>query len=156
MKTHSTQSYAKGDPVKIGQANRLDEQDRKALALWASECAAHVLSYFEEKYSQDDRPRKAVEAGRAWARGEITMSQARIAAFAAHAAARDANDSAAIAAARSAGHAAATAHVPNHARHAATYAVKTVTAAFGGNAVEVVAERNWQTDVFVKLNLGEL
>lgn len=142
--------------MKIEQANRFNEQDHRASALWASECAEHVLSYFEEKYPQDDRPRKAIEAGRAWARGEITMSQARVAEFAAHAAARDAKDSAAIAAARSAGHAAATAHVLNHARHAATYAVKTITAAFGGNAVEVVAERNWQTDIFAKLNLCEL
>ncbi len=35
----------------------------------------------------DDRPRKALESARAWQQGEITISDARTAAFAAHAAA---------------------------------------------------------------------
>lgn len=39
-----------------------------------------------------------IEAGRAWARGELAMSEARTAAFAAHTAARDANQAAACAA----------------------------------------------------------
>lgn len=66
---------------------RLDKGDHRSLVLWATDCAAHVLPYFEEKYPKDDRPRRAVEAGRAWVRGEITLSEARAAAFAAHAAA---------------------------------------------------------------------
>jgi len=82
--------------------------------LWATDCAEHVLPYFEEKYPKDNRPRKAIEAGRAWVRGEIAMREARTAAFAAHAAARDTNQAAACAAARAAGHAAATAHVADH------------------------------------------
>ena len=65
---------------------RLDERDHRSLVLWATDCAEHVLPYFEEKYPQDHRPRKAVEAGRAWARGEVALSKARAAAFAAHAA----------------------------------------------------------------------
>ena len=94
------------------------------MVLWATDCAEHVLPYFEEKYPKDDRPRNAVEAGRAWARGEIATSEARSAAFAVHAAARDADQAAARAAAR----AAATAHVAGNAAHAANYAV---TAASG-------------------------
>lgn len=95
--------------------------------LWAAGCAEHVLLYFEEKYPEDDRPREAVEAARAWARGERTLSEVRAAAFASHAAARDAardaDHPAARYAARAAGHAAATVHVADHARHAAAYAV---------------------------------
>jgi Immunity protein Imm5 len=116
---------------------RLDERDHSSLALWATDCAEHVLPLFEEKYPEDDRPRNAVEAGRAWARGEIAMSEARAAAFAAHAAARDADGAAARAAARAAGHAAATAHVAAHAAHAANYAVTAAT----DSAAE---ERDWQ------------
>lgn len=103
-----------------GREMRLDKGDHRSLVLWATDCAEHVLPYFEEKYPKDDRPRKAVEAGRAWVRGEIALSEARAAAFAAHAAARDADQAAARAAARAAGHAAATAHVAGHAGHAAT------------------------------------
>lgn len=83
-----------------------------------------LLPLFEEKYPEDNRPRNAIEAGRAWERGEIAMSEARTAAFAAHAAARDTEDIAACAAARATGHAAATAHVAGHAVHAATYAAQ--------------------------------
>ena len=125
---------------------RLDKGDHRSLALWAADCAEHVLPYFEEKYPKDDRPRKAVEAGRAWVRGEIALSEARTAAIAAHAAARDADHTAARAAARAAGHAAATAHVAGHAGHAATYALTAATcAAVPTDAATATAqERDWQ------------
>jgi membrane protein involved in colicin uptake len=111
------------------QNKKLDIQDRKALTLWAADCAEHVLPYFEKERPKDDRPRKAIEAARKWAHGKIKVGEARRAAFSAHAAARKANQPAAIAAARSAGHAAATAHVASHASHAAEYAVKAAEAA---------------------------
>jgi DNA-3-methyladenine glycosylase len=104
-------------------------QDQKALALWAADCAEHVLPYFEKERPKDDRPRKAIEAGRAWARGAMTVGEARKAALAAHAAARCVNQAAARVAARSAGHAAATAHVTEHAPIAADYAAKAAEAA---------------------------
>lgn len=132
--------------MKVEHARRLDEQDHRSLVLWAADCAEHVLPYFEERCSEDDRPRKALEAGRAWARGELAMSKARDAAFAAHAAARDADHAAARAAARAAGHAAATAHVADHARHAAAYAVTAATAAALPTDADAATatERDWQ------------
>ena len=62
---------------------RLDKQDQRSLVLWATDCAEHVVPYFEENFPKDDRPRKAVEAGRARVCGEIAMSEARAAAFSA-------------------------------------------------------------------------
>ncbi len=121
---------------------RLEKQDHRSLALWAADCAERVLSYFEEKVPEDERPQKAIEAGRAWARGEIKMSEARAAAIAAHAAARDVDGGAARTAARAAGHAAATAHMAAHAPHAAAYAVKAATAA--EDAAAGTKEREWQ------------
>lgn len=76
--------------MKVNHAKRLDAQDHQSLVLWAEGCAEHVFATFEEKCPKDNRPRKAIEAGRAWVRGEIAMSEAR-AAFAAHAAARAAD-----------------------------------------------------------------
>jgi hypothetical protein len=114
---------------------KLNKQDHRTLVLWAADCAEHVLPFFEKKHPQDKRPRKAIEAGRAWASGEIAMSEARAAALAAHAAARASDDSKARAAARAAGHAAATAHVAGHASHAAAYAVK---------AAATSTEHDWQ------------
>jgi hypothetical protein len=65
----------------------VDSQDHESLALWAADCAEHVLPYFEEKCPKDARPRRAIEAARAWARGEIRVGEARAAAVATHAAA---------------------------------------------------------------------
>jgi len=112
------------------------------LTIWAADCAEHVLAYFEQARPGDDRPRQAIQAARAWACGNLPMADARRAAFAAHAAARDSNPVAARAAARAAGHAAATAHVADHARHAAAYAVKAAAAEIAGDAA--VTEREWQ------------
>ena len=100
------------------------KMDQKQLAMWASDCVEHVLSNFEENYPNDYRPRRAIEAARAWVSGEISVGEARSAALEAHAAARDAEDKIACAVARAAGHAAATAHVADHAFHAANYAAK--------------------------------
>ena len=129
--------------MKAEDVKRLDEEDHRLLVLWAADCAEHVLSCFEEKYQEDDRPRKAIEAGRAWVRGELTVSKVREAAFGSHAAARDAGHSAARAAARAAGHAAATAHVADHARHAAAYSVTAVAVAIPISAT-AATERDWQ------------
>ena len=113
----------------------MTEKEHKQLTFWAAECAGHVLYIFEE-YSKDARPRNAIEAAKAWSRGEIKIGEARKFAFAAHAAARETNNLNAKAAARAAGHAAATAHVSTHAKYAAQYAIKA--------AFDKEMELNWQ------------
>jgi hypothetical protein len=103
----------------------------KRLMLKAADVAESVLPFFEKKYPRDKRPRKAIEAARAWARGKITlgMTDVRKLALAAHAAARKAKEnSAARFTARAAGHAIATWHVPSHARGAKYYATKAIKA----------------------------
>lgn len=99
--------------------------------LWACAAAERALPVFEQVFPDDPRPREAIAAGRQWAEGEITMTMARKAAFAAHAAARvakAASNPSAERAARAAGHAAATAHVIDHAQHAARYAMAALSA----------------------------
>ena len=121
---------------------KLNRKDHKLLTLWAAECAERVLPNFEDKYPKDDRPRQAIAAARAWVRGELTIGAVRSAAFAAHSAARDADEPGAQAAARAAGHAAATAHVATHAPHAATYALTSIMQATG--SIAATKEREWQ------------
>ncbi|HEX4350495.1 MAG TPA: hypothetical protein VH251_08910 [Verrucomicrobiae bacterium] len=101
-----------------------DKQDQRSLALWAADCAEQVLPFFEQKHPWDNRPRKAIEAARAWVRGEIKCGAACNAAVAAHAAARSTDDAAACAVAQATSHAAGTAQMPDHARQAAAYALK--------------------------------
>jgi immunity protein 5 of polymorphic toxin system len=123
---------------------RLGVDDHRSLALWAADCAEHVLGVFEKTCPDDDRPRKAVEAARAWARGEITVGIARKAALAAHDAARHTADPAARAAAQAASHAAMTADAAGHAAHAATYAVTAVSSSEVSDPAAAAGERRWQ------------
>jgi hypothetical protein len=127
---------------------RFDKNEQSLLALWAAECAKRVLPLFERARPKDDRPRKALKAGRRWARtGVFKMAAIREASLAAHAAARDAiDDDAARCAARAAGQAVATAHVPQHAFGAAYYALRAVAAADPARAKpRMVRELRWQS-----------
>lgn len=118
--------------------NHDDFSNHQLLAIWAADCAEHVIGAFTQVQSDDARPLEAIAAARDWVRGELRVHEARTAAFAAHAAARETANPAATFAARAAGHAAATAHVSDHAKHAAAYARKAVD--------KVDAERQWQRE----------
>lgn len=120
----------------------------RLLAGWAADCAEHVLPLFTNGHPDDDRPRLAIEAARAWSRGEITVGAAREAAFQAHAAARDASEDAARAAARASGQAVSTPHTADHSLGAAAYAVMAVKLASPTSDAEMVGEREhqWQRE----------
>jgi hypothetical protein len=114
--------------VTVRRGGTLQDADHHLLAVWAADCAEHVLHLFEEVQPGDDRPRQAIEQARAWARGEVTWTQARKAAFAANAAAREVLG-AAKEAAHAAGQAGAVGHVAAHELGAAAYAIRAVRAA---------------------------
>ena len=114
--------------ITVRRGGTLTDLDHQLLALWAAACAEHVLHLFESVQPSDPRPRQAIEQARAWARGEIKMSQARAAGGHAMAAARDLSG-AARHAAYAAGQAAVVAHVAAHELGAAAYAIKAVRAA---------------------------
>ena len=113
--------------VTIRRGGTLTDSDHQLLALWAASCAEHVVDLFEAARPEDRRPREAIQQVRAWARGEIRMTQARDAAGHANAAARDLTG-AARHAAYAAGQAAAVAHVAAHELGAAAYAIKAACA----------------------------
>ena len=121
---------------------KYDKHDQKLMATWAADCAERVLPFFEDKYPEDDRPRKAIEACRTWVEtGVFKMAAIRGASLAAHAGAREAKDNKkACFAARAAGQAVATAHVPQHAFGGAYYALKAVGAAHPSCAEKSVTE----------------
>jgi hypothetical protein len=114
--------------VAVHRGGPLDVAKHRLLAAWAADCAEHVLPLFEAG-NADERPRRAVETARAWARGVVSVGDARKAAVGAHAAARGATSESATAAARAAGHAVATAHMADHCLGPAIYALKAVEAA---------------------------
>jgi immunity protein 5 of polymorphic toxin system len=133
--------------VTIRRGGRLTDADHQLLALWAAACAEHVLDFFEAAQPEDPRPRRAIEAARAWARGEIKMMQARAIGGHAMGAARDLRGAARYAA-YAAGQAAVVAHVAAHELGAAAYAIKAARAAAPEGAGEGAGrcECRWQRD----------
>jgi hypothetical protein len=105
----------------------LQRVDHVLLARWAADCAERVIHLFQTK-TDDPRPKRAIEIGRAWADNKMRTGVAMKASVAAHAAARSVADRAAIAAARATGHAVATAHFADHSIGALLYALKAIAA----------------------------
>jgi len=107
-----------------------NSRNHRQFALLAAEEAERVLSIFERERPKDARPRRAIEAIRAWGQGkrELGMAEVRKLSLDSHAAAREAKSDAARFAARAAGQAVATWHVPTHAMGAPIYACKAIIA----------------------------
>ena len=133
--------------VTIRRGGTLTDPDHHLLARWAASCAEHVLDLFESARPEDLRPRRAIELGRAWARDEITMTEARSAGGHAMAAARELSG-APRHAAYAAGQAAGVAHVAAHELGAAAYAIKAARAVVPEGEGESAGRREcrWQRD----------
>ena len=114
--------------ITVRRGGTLQNAHHRLLAVWAADCAQHVLHFFEHVQPSDDRPRRAIEQAHAWVRGEITMTESRTAAGHAMGAARELKG-AAREAAYAAGQAAAVAHVAAHELGAAAYAIRAARAA---------------------------
>lgn len=99
-----------------------ERQTHKTLILWAADCGERFVDIYEKYFPDDKRPREALRAAAAWARGEIKMPLAKVFISDCHKAAREAEENdVAQAAARAAGHAAATVHTGKHALGVALY-----------------------------------
>jgi hypothetical protein len=93
------------DKVVVSRARLLRplNWNKRTARLFAADCAEDCLPFWERYYPDDDRPRKAIAAARAYARGEIDLDEMS----AAESAARSAAESAAWSVARSAARSAA-------------------------------------------------
>jgi hypothetical protein len=132
--------------ITVRRGGTLKDDDHRLLAMWAADCAEHALHHFELARPKDDRPRRAIDLGRAWARGEIAWGEARTAAGYANAAARDLRG-AARHAAYAAGQAAAVGHVAAHELGAAAYAIRAARAAANDEGDQAGRrECKWQRD----------
>ena len=94
----------------------IETQSKATLAAWCIDYAqARLLAIYRAAYPDDPRPGAAIEAARAWLRGEIKLPAAKSVILECHAAAREAEGNpAAQAACRAVGQCAATIHAPTH------------------------------------------
>ena len=116
---------------------------------WACYCAEQVLSIFEKKYPQDQRPRKAIEAAREWLKNPSEAT--RKAAAAAYAAA----DYAAYAAAADAAYAAAAAADAAYAAAAADAAADYAADAYAADDAKNKIRRQLANQAIVILKDGQ-
>jgi hypothetical protein len=133
--------------VTVRRGGTLTDEDHHLLALWAADCAEHVLPLFEAARSGDPRPREAIEHARRWARGEVRMMQSRSAGGHAMGAARELRGAPRFAA-YAAGQAAVVAHVAAHELGAAAYAIKAVRATVPADTADAAgrSECRWQRE----------
>ena len=131
--------------VTVRRGGSLTDNDHRLLRLWAALCAEHVLHLFEEEQPSDTRPRDAIQAARAWTRGDMKMMSARACGGQAMGAARTLRGPARYVA-YAAGQAACVGHVPEHDLGAAAYAIKAAQAAHPTNYAAGRLERDWQRD----------
>lgn len=131
----------------MSKYKKYSKEDQKLLATWSLNCAERVLPFFEAIRPEDDRPRKAIEAGREWVRtGIFSMAVIRTASLSAHAAAKEVKENdAACFAAHAAGQAVATAHVAQHAYGGSFYTLKAMAAVNPEDAKDKAEqEYHWQ------------
>jgi hypothetical protein len=133
--------------VTVRRGGSLTDEHHRLLALWAADCAEHVLPLFETEMPDDARPRAAIEAARTWAAGGAAMMATRAMGGHAMGAARDLRGAPRFAA-YAAGQAAVVAHVAEHDLGAAAYAIKAAVAAAPASHAEEArrAECQWQRD----------
>ena len=129
----------------------ISDEERRAAAGWAADCAERALPRFEAAAPADPRPRAAIAAARTFATGGRRTRPLQAAALGAHAAAREVGDPAASAAARAAGFAAATAFTHDedtigtigHILGSAVYAARARSLAAGDDPTAADEELDW-------------
>jgi Imm-5 like putative immunity protein len=134
--------------ITIRRGGTLTDEHHRLLAMWAADCAEHVLPLFGKVRPDDPRPRSAIEAARAWTRGELKMMETRAIGGHAMGAARDLKGAARFAA-YAAGQAACVGHVAAHDLGAAAYAIKAVRASVPESERDEAGRREcrWQRSV---------
>ena len=126
-----------------------DSYYHRLLGLKAAKRVENVLAIFEKERLKDGRPRKAVDAIKAWSeeKRKLGMTEVRKLSLDAHSAARNVKSDAAKFVAHTAGQAVGTWHVPTHALGAFEYAGRAFIANKNHNESKNV------TDAFAKEDL---
>ena len=111
--------------------NLIQQQNHRALVMWALDCSKITLEQFEAKYPDEHRPRICLELSEDWARGKIKMPAAKRAIINSHAVAKEINDSEYGALCHAIGHSGATVHVGTHAIGLPMYELTAIVLKYG-------------------------
>lgn len=109
----------------------LGEQNHRVTALWAFDLAEEAVSSLEERYPEEQRPRRALEACRMWAAGAVKMPEAKREILACHAVAKELSSPEDIALCHAVGQACSVVHTVGHAPGFPVYDLTAVVRRYG-------------------------
>jgi hypothetical protein len=112
----------------------------RMLILWSCLCVEHVFPLLAGKVNE--RILNALIIARSWAKGNVTVGEARKASVDMLSLARELTVPSEVAIVRAAGHAVATAHMADHSLGGALYALKAIK----HSGLSIIAERKWQNE----------
>lgn len=127
-------------------AQTMSDDDRRAVARWAADCAEHVLALFDGDGAAREVVRDGIARTRAYADGQTTAGEQIKLRFVVGRAAKAATTKAGAAAARAAGQASGVAHMGAHALGAAAYAANAASLAAGARPGAMSDEIRWQLE----------
>lgn len=93
----------------------LEQQNRRAVVLWALELAKEAVNWLKERYPDDSRPEDALNVTRLWAAGKVKMPVAKKEILRCHGMAKELSLPEDIALCHAIGQACATIHTAGHA-----------------------------------------
>ena len=112
-------------------ADVLSRQKHRTVVRWALECAEVPAGILRVHAPEDERPREALEACRAWAAGRIKMPRAKKTILAVHAMAREMKDPADAARCHGVGQACSVVHTAGHALGLPVYELTAIVREMG-------------------------
>lgn len=119
-----------------------ESQNHRVMVLWALDFAQESVNRLEEKYPEDQRPRKALQGAWDWASGKIKMREAQRKILDCHAFAKEIDDKEYIAVCHSIGQACAVVHTAGHAIGYPIYDLTSLVYQFGvEKCVEKIEKR---------------
>jgi hypothetical protein len=123
-------------------------------AIFASDCANHVMEMLEHDFEINYQAKHAILAAHRWVSHDITTLEAKVYAQKIHFFAKSEENLALKYFYRACGHAAATAHTKKHAIHASNYAIKSVLTLKHKDIKDIESsERHWQIKRLLDLGL---
>lgn len=107
--------FNKDDEIMIELSMIINDMPKEAVVSWAIEMAEESLKVLEDKYPHDDRPKRAIELTKLWAKGELKMPVVKGSILECHAMAKDLESLSDIARCHAIGQACSTMHTIRHA-----------------------------------------
>lgn len=125
--------FNRDDEIMIELSMIINDMPKKAVVSWAIEMAEESLKVLEDKYPHDDRPKRAIELTKLWAKGELKMPVVKGSILEYHAMAKELDSKEDIARCNAIGQACSTMHTI---RHAIGYPLYDLTALIRDNGTD--------------------